>query len=149
MIEIKRTNSRDPQFLALNKLLDRELAIRDGKDHAFYTQYNAVEDIKYIVIAFIGEDAVGCGAIKFYEPGVMEIKRMYVPENHRRKGIAGRVLAELEKWALELGFSKCILETGRMQPEAIHLYQKHGYQEIPNYGQYEGVENSICFGKTL
>jgi GNAT superfamily N-acetyltransferase len=59
------------------------------------------------------------------------------------------VLAELETWAAELGCSKCVLETGGKQPEAIRLYEKSGYKRIPNYGQYVGVENSICFEKSL
>jgi len=50
---------------------------------------------------------------------------------------------------IELGFSRCILETGYNQPEAIALYKKCGYQITENYGQYIGVKNSICFEKIL
>ena len=67
----------------------------------------------------------------------------------RAKGLASLILGELENWALELGFEKCILETGRMQPEAIALYEKNGYYRTTNYGQYTGVENSLCFEKNL
>jgi putative acetyltransferase len=56
---------------------------------------------------------------------------------------------ELEAWAAELSYEKCVLETGKKQVEAIGLYQKNGYQKIPNYGQYIGVENSLCFEKKL
>jgi hypothetical protein len=59
------------------------------------------------------------------------------------------ILADLENWALELGFEKCILETGKMQPEAIALYGKNGYSKISNYGQYAVVENSLYFEKNL
>jgi len=55
----------------------------------------------------------------------------------------------LESWASELNFKYCVLETGKRQPEAIALYKKNGYQIIPNYGQYHGIENSICFQKTV
>jgi putative acetyltransferase len=79
----------------------------------------------------------------------MEVKRMFVKEEFRGKGIAGKVLSELEKWARELWFQKCILETGTRQIEAIALYKKSKYSIIPNYGQYEGVENSLCFEKKL
>jgi GNAT superfamily N-acetyltransferase len=68
---------------------------------------------------------------------------------HRGKRIGAVVLIELENWARELGFAACILETGQKQPEAIRLYQKSGYTKIPNYGQYEGVENSVCMRKAL
>jgi putative acetyltransferase len=59
------------------------------------------------------------------------------------------VLKALEDWAKELGYHKCILETGKRQPDAIALYQKNGYSIMPNYGQYQGVTNSVCFEKQL
>ena len=79
----------------------------------------------------------------------MEVKRMYVPLEKRGKGIASIVLQELEKWAKELGYQKCILETGIKQPEAISLYKKNNYAIIPNYGQYAGVKDSVCFEKKI
>jgi putative acetyltransferase len=59
------------------------------------------------------------------------------------------VLAELERWAHELGYAGCVLETGKKQPEAIALYQRSGYALTPNYGQYIGVDNSVCMQKAL
>jgi len=79
----------------------------------------------------------------------MEVKRMYVLPQHRGKGLATRILTGLESWAKELSYQKCILETGKRQPEAIALYTKNGYIVIPNYGQYKGIENSVCFEKVL
>jgi len=79
----------------------------------------------------------------------MEIKRMYVLPQSRRKGIASRIITELEHWAVELSCTTCILETGKKQPEAIELYKKNGYVVMPNYGQYAGVENSLCFRKQI
>lgn len=149
MITIIRTDSGNPDFIALVKLLDADLAIRDGREHAFYSQFNKIDKIKHVIVAYEKETLLGCGSIKEYGPGMMEIKRMYVMPEYRKKGIASRVLSELEKWAGELSYSKCILETGKFQPEAIALYKKNGYNLIPNYGQYAGVENSVCFEKRL
>lgn len=149
MTHLKRTDSEDPGFIALVKLLDADLAIRDGEEHAFYAQYNKIDKIKHVVLAYENGKPMGCGAIKEFEPGTMEVKRMYVLPEGRNKGIASRVLAELENWARELAYTRCILETGLKQPEAIGLYRKNGYQQIPNYGQYAGVENSVCFEKVL
>lgn len=146
---LKKTDAEDPDFRGLVRLLDIELARRDGDEHAFYAQFNKIDNIKHVVLAYLQDVPVGCGAIKAYSPGVMEVKRMYVAESHRGKGIAGQVLRDLEQWALALGAQKCILETGYQQPEAIALYKKSGYSIIPNYGQYAGVENSICFEKLL
>ncbi len=150
MIRLKRTDSTNTDFIALVKKLDADLAIRDGEDHSFYDQFNKIDTIKHVVVAYNeANNPVGCGAIKQYNEESMEVKRMFVPLANRGKGIAVIVLQELESWALELKNTKCILETGVKQPEAISLYKKSGYQIIENYGQYAGVENSVCFEKLL
>jgi GNAT superfamily N-acetyltransferase len=105
--------------------------------------------MKLIVVAYEDGIALGCGAMKMVDPNTMEIKRMYVIPASRGKGIAIKVLAALENWARELTYEKCILETGKRQPEAIKLYLKSGYNRIPNYGQYTDVENSLCFQKEI
>lgn len=149
MIKIHRTKADSKDFIALVKALDADLVIRDGEDHAFYSQFNKLDQIKYVVLAYDDGEPIGCGAIKEYEPSVMEIKRMFVLPEFRGIGVASKVLQELENWARELGFEKCILETGVKQPEAIGLYKKNGYQFIPNYGQYAGVKQSVCFEKPV
>ena len=149
MINIIRTNSDNPDFIELVKLLDADLAVRDGEDHPFYAQYNKIDKIKYVVMAYLNDKPVGCGAIKEYTPDTMEVKRMYTLPENRGKGIATKILIELENWTRELSYSKCILETGKKMPEAIALYKKKGYKLIPNYGQYTEVENSLCFEKEI
>jgi putative acetyltransferase len=149
MIKLIRTDSQNQDFATLVKALDLDLRIRDGEDHAFFAQYNKIDMIKYVVVAYENEMPVGCGAIKEYMSNVMEIKRMYVKEDKRGKGIASIILRELEKWCIELKYEKSILETGLAQPEAIRLYTKNNYQRIPNYGQYEHVQTSVCFEKNL
>jgi putative acetyltransferase len=149
MISTSRTNSNDPAFQELVKALDIELQIRDGEEHAFYAQLNKTDYIKHVIIAWENNEAVGCGALRAYTEDTMEVKRMFVPLQHRRKGIASVVLSELENWCRELGYQKCILETGRNQPEAIAMYQRNQYTIIPNFGKYAGVENSVCFEKDV
>lgn len=149
MIEVLRTNSGNQDFINLVKHLDADLAERDGMEHSFYAQFNKIDKIKHVVVAYENGKPMGCGAIKEYAPGIMEVKRMYTPPESRGKGVASKVLAELETWAAEMSYEKCILETGKKQPEAIGLYQKNGYTLIPNYGQYAEVENSVCFEKVL
>jgi putative acetyltransferase len=149
MISIKRTNCENRDFIELVKLLDADLAIRDGDAHEFYDQFNKIDNIRYVIVAYENNKPAGCGAIKEYKPDSMEIKRMYVKTENRKKGIASKILAELEIWASELNYSRCILETGKGQPEAIELYKKNGYTLIPNYGQYAGVDNSLCFEKRI
>ncbi len=149
MIKLLRTDSSHSDFVALVRELDRDLAIRDGEDHAFYAQFNKIDAIKHVVVAYIDGNPVGCGAIKAYSEGVTEVKRMFTNPDLRAKGIASSVLKELEKWAIELGYTSCILETGVKQPEAIALYTKNDYRRIQNYGQYENVADSVCFEKLL
>jgi GNAT superfamily N-acetyltransferase len=149
MIRITRTDSSNRDFIELVKHLDADLAERDGEDHSFYAQFNKIDKIKHVVVAYDDGKPVSCGAIKEYAHDTMEVKRMYTLPESRGKGIASKVLTELETWAAELSYQKCILETGKKQPEAIRLYTKNGYKIIPNYGQYVEVENSVCFEKEL
>ena len=150
MIILKRTDASDRDFIELVRLLDADLAIRDGDEHAFYDQFNKIDSIKHTLVAYDNDKPVGCGAIKLFAEGTIEVKRMYVTEGSRGKGIAKQILSALEVWCIELGIKKCILETGnKNQPEAVALYHKQGYEVIENYGQYAGVEGSICFGKEL
>ncbi len=149
MALLVRTDSTNPDFVELVKHLDADLAERDGADHAFYAQFNKIDRIKHAVVAYENEKAIACGAIKEYDSDSMEVKRMYTLPSHRGKGLATQVLTELEHWAAELSYQRCLLETGKKQPEAIELYKKSGYKQIPNYGQYTGVENSVCFEKRL
>jgi len=149
MASLVRSDSSHPDFRALVHLLDQDLAIRDGADHGFYAQFNKIDAIQHCVIAYDAEQPVGCGAIKAFGTDAMEVKRMYVSPASRGKSFAFQILTELEVWAKELGMSKTVLETGQKQPEAIALYFKAGYLRTPNYGQYIGIENSLCFEKIL
>lgn len=144
-----RTTSENTDFQMLVQLLDQYLAIRDGADHSFYAQFNKIDTINHVVVAHRAGEPVGCGAMKPFTNERMEIKRMFVQPTHRGQGVAQAVLAELERWARELHYEGFVLETGKRQQEAIRLYQKSGYAVIPNYGQYVGVENSVCMEKEI
>ena len=148
-MEIKRTDSTDPDFISLVSLLDADLADRDGVENAFYSQFNKIDMIRHAIVVYTNDEPAACGAMKAFEQDSMEIKRMYTSPVHRGKGLAKSVLAALEIWAKELGYRSCVLETGKRQPEAIALYTSQGYSVVENYGQYAGVENSVCFRKDL
>jgi GNAT superfamily N-acetyltransferase len=149
MIHLNRTDSDNTDFQSLVRLLDADLAIRDGDDHAFYAQYNKTNTLKQVLVLYEDTNAIACGAIRPLDEKKMEVKRMFVLPEFRNKGLASMVLSALENWAKELGYQNCVLETGKKQPEAIALYEKAGYRRIPNYGQYAGIENSVCFEKKL
>jgi hypothetical protein len=76
MIRLLRTDSSNPDFQSLVQLLDAELRQRDGEEHAFFAQFNKIDQIRQVVVAYDGEIAVGCGAVKPYDAGTMDVKRM-------------------------------------------------------------------------
>ena len=148
-ITIQRTTSDHNDFKELAKALEQELRIRDGDDHLFYADLNKIDSLPNAIIAYSDGLPVGCGALRIYDQSSVEFKRMYVDPSNRRQSIATLILAELEKWSIELGYTKCLLETGLNQPEAIELYKKNYYSVIPNFGKYTVSKNSICFEKNL
>ena len=149
MISLKRTTSDNKDFEKLVVQLDAYLRVLDGEDHAFYAQFNKSSLLKNSLICYENGIAIGIGAYKEYDSETVEIKRMFTLPEYRGKGVAKTILSELEKWAKEEKYSVSILETGFMQKDAIHLYKKVGYEVIENFGQYIGVENSICMKKTI
>jgi putative acetyltransferase len=148
-LQFTKTNSSNPDYQALIKLLDTYLLEKDGDEHEFFAQFNQSDNIKNIIVVYVNDIAVACGAIKEYSSDTMEVKRMYVQPEVRGKGIASMILNELETWAKDLGYAETILETNRSMQNAIDLYLKNGYKIIENYGQYIGVANSVCMGKRI
>jgi GNAT superfamily N-acetyltransferase len=148
-MKIIRTDAKNPDFIRLISELDAYLKVTDGEDHEFYNQFNGLDNIKNVVIAYKDKQAIGCGAFKKFDNETIEIKRMYVKFAHRGSGTAQAILNSLELWASEKDFKKCILETGDRQIEAIKFYKKAGYIRIPNYGQYAQMDNSNCFEKLV
>jgi GNAT superfamily N-acetyltransferase len=148
-MKLVRTNSENPDFINLVKDLDAYLKVIDGDEHAFYKQYNNIDVLKHTVVAYLNEKPVGCGAFKKFDKGSVEIKRMFTDTSVRGKGIATKILSELEIWASELNYKSCILETGIRQVEAVNFYKKNQYTIVPNYGQYINISNSLCFKKML
>jgi GNAT superfamily N-acetyltransferase len=131
MITTKRTNSDDRDFIELVKYLDAELPERWSDEHPFYAQFNKIDKIKYVVVAYEYDKAVGCGAIKEYNPDTVEVKRMYTAPSNRGKGIATTILMELEKWATELSSEmhirnreKTIRSRCPLQKERVQTYSQ-------------------------
>ena len=146
---LKRSSNSEPDFKSLISQLDKYLSIVNGEQDAFYAPNNVLDPLDTAVIAYYDGKPVGCGCFKKFNHESVEIKRMYVAPEIRGKGIASAVLNELEKWAKEKGFTQTVLETGKKLDDANALYYKQGYQIIENYGQYAGIENSVCMKKAL
>ena len=147
-MKIIRTDYLNPAFQELVAELNTDLANRDGKDHPL-SQFNEIIHLKHVVVVYLKNKAVGCGAITKYDLVATEIKRMYVTPAHRGHQLGENILSELENWTKELGLSKCILFMGINQPEAMKLYLKNNFSIIENYGKLKDIPDSICLAKTL
>lgn len=149
MIKVIRTDSNNEDFINLVKELDAYLKTTDGDEHEFYNQFNGIDVLNHVVVAYEDNTPVGCGAFKEFNPSSVEIKRMFTLPSFRGKGIAATVLNALEIWAKKLNYSSCVLETGIRQKEAVQFYKKNNYHIISNYGQYVDMDNSLCFEKEI
>lgn len=148
-IQYLRTTGENPDFRKMVNALDKDLYLRNGDTQAQYEQYNKIDKIKHAIVIYLAGEPVGCGCFKHFDSEAIELKRMFVKPELRGKKLAARLLQELEQWALEVGFSSAVLETGIRQVEAQGLYHKSGYIRTENYGQYLGMEDSICYRKEL
>ncbi len=148
-IELFRTTSENTDFRKMVNALDVDLYERNGDVQSQYEQYNQVDKIRHAIVIYFEGKAVGCGCFKLFDERTVEMKRMFVLAELRGRQIAAQMLQELENWAMEEGNTIAVLETGLRQIEAQRLYAKAGYFRIENYGQYVGMDDSICYRKEL
>ena len=150
MVVTKRTTSIDSDFKSLVVDLDKEFWVRYPDTQQNFEPYNKIDLTARVVVAYLHHKAVGCGCFRpLAEAGTLEIKRLYVVPESRGNGIAKIILRELEQWGREEGFTHSKLETGIKQPEAIAVYKKEDYIQIPNYPPYVDIAESICMAKRL
>lgn len=126
-----------------------EMSERYGAPPSPFSPAEAAAPRTAFLIAWLGGQPVGCGALRPFEEHIAEIKRMYVTPAGRRRGIARRILVELERQARGFGYRTIRLETGIRQPEAQRLYESLGYQRIGAFGPYVDNPTSVCYGKGL
>jgi GNAT superfamily N-acetyltransferase len=100
-------------------------------------------------VGYLGSRPVATGGIRRLAEGVVEIKRMFVIEQCRGRGLARVVLGRLEDAARELAATRIVLETGLRQPEAMALYESAGYERIPGFGHYACQPMSVSYAKSL
>jgi len=148
-LKVKRTGGDDNDFKILIQQLDNELWTIMNEVQATYDKFNKVPDNKTVVVVYENDKAIGCGCFKRFSNDTVEIKRMFVVPEARRKSVAQKILIELELWAKELKFTNAVLETGKRMTHATSFYIKNGYSITDNYGQYIGLEESVCMKKEL
>lgn len=126
-----------------------ELSERYGTPPSPFLPSEAAAARTAFLVARLGGQPVGCGAIRRIDNHTAEVKRMYVAPAGRRKGIARRIMAELESRAIDFGYRVIRLETGIHQPDAQRLYESCGYRRIAAFGHYVGNSTSVCYEKVL
>ena len=140
-----------PAAAALLAELDADLAERYGDSddpvHAEAAQFLPPEGL-FLVVSVDGEP-LACGGYRRYDESTAELKRMYVRPAGRRRGLARRLIAELEAAATRAGYTQMWLETGVPQHEAMQLYTAAGYEPIAKFGQYAWAPDQRCYGKSL
>lgn len=140
----------DPAGADLRLRQRKELDERYGTDDHEPGPPPSGNDIAIFLVALDTDgNAVGCGALRQLDAVSAEIKRMYVPPEHRGSGVAKAILRALEQEAAERGWLTIRLETGTEQPDAQRFYEREGYQEIPLFGQYVGSTLSVCYERHL
>ena len=151
-VDVRREDITSAVAAGLIAALNAELSERypeEGANHFRLDAAEVAEGRGAFVVACIGGEPGGCGAIRRIDAGTGEIKRMYVAPSLRGRGIGVHLLATLEAEARRLGLSRIVLESGTRQPEALGLYRRAGYVEIPAFGEYVGSPLSVCMEKRL
>ncbi|MEP7066494.1 MAG: GNAT family N-acetyltransferase [Gemmatimonadota bacterium] len=151
-LEISRVDPREPDAAALIRAMTEEVTAI--YDHTIDGAGNfKPEDVLVpgsgFLVGRVENEAVACGGYRPLEPGIAEIKRMYVLPEHRGRGYSKAMLVTLERMAKESGYEAVRLETRHLQTAAIALYEGLGYARIANYGRYEGKQNCLCYEKVL
>ena len=147
VLKLIETDSNDTHFQTLIDVLDEELNDRYGRPFGFKNDLNEIPFCETVILVKKDSEFVACGCFKEYDKLSVELKRVFVKKKFRGQGISKVLVNKLEDWAVSLGYSRFVLETGVNQPEAISLYKKLRYQVIKNFPPYVGHELSICMEK--
>ena len=148
-MKIILTDSTNEDYVSLTEQLDGELESIYGEMQKKYHPLNQSQSLNQVVLIYMRNRAVACGAYKELTEESAELKRIFVLPDVRGRGISKRIVQELEADAQKSGYREIYLETGSKQQTAVSLYQSCGYELTENYGPYVGDTNSICMKKTI
>ena len=149
-MEIRRVEWDDAASVMLRAAQRAEIAIRYGTPDSEPGPEPGAHDITAFFVAFGAEgEPLACGGVRRLNDDEAEIKRMYARPEARGSGAATFIVRRLEEYGRDSGWRRLLLETGTEQPDAVRFYTREGYARIPNFGYYEGLDQSLCFGKDL
>jgi len=140
----------DPVAQHLIERVQQEYVVRyGGRDEAVVDPAEFAPPLGLFLVAEVDGEPAACGGWRAHAADVAELKRMYVEPAFRRRGIAGLLLAELERTAAAAGHRHLLLNSGARQPEALALYARTGYVPVAGYGVYADAPDAVFLGKDL
>ena len=149
-MEINQVSINSDKAQHLIALLDTELGLSYAPEHRFTVNFDSFEEMGGVfLVATLDDEPVACGALRPIDQRTTELKRMFVVQSHRGRGLAIQILLELEKVAKTKRFNRILLETGDHQHAAMKLYETNGYQRIAPFGDYTTSPHSICYAKEI
>ncbi len=148
-MEIRFVTADSADFRMLAALLDAYYFTLVGDIQLQYAEPNRPENMNRLLVAYEGETPIACGAWKAVDGEIAEIKRIYVKEAYRRRGVAGAVIRALEESVAQSGRHQLILETAVDTTGSQALYLSLGYQLRDYYGSPAGADNCMCFHKEI
>ena len=151
MMRLIYTDGSNADFIQLCHELDDFLneLVGGEENRSQYIPYNQLNDIRDVLVAYEQDIPVGCASFKRYDANCAEVKRVFVRQQYRGRGIAKQLMARLEDVAKNKGYTTLVLESGEPLAAAMKLYRAIGYQVIANYGPYRDMPESICMEKKL
>jgi GNAT superfamily N-acetyltransferase len=140
----------DPVARTLVGRVQQEYVARyGGPDEAAVDPGEFTPPTGLFLVAEVGGVPAGCGAWRVHEPGVVEVKRVYVEPAFRRRGLASVLMAALERTAAAAGHRAAVLNSGDRQPEALALYAGLGWLPGSGYGVYADAPGAVFLRKDL
>lgn len=115
-----------------------------GDDKKYYTRYSESENIEAVWVMVEDDISAGCIAYRKKEEGIGEVKRLFLEERYRGRGIAGELLKTVENYAKEQGCRKLFLDTRITLEPAVSLYRAFGFEVVFQQGLYVQMEKNIA-----
>ena len=146
-MEVIITDERDERFIELSDKLNQEYYDIHGEMVLKYNDYNELNVPHLVLLVLNWDKLIACVAYRKFNDNSIEIKRLFVSKRHRKKGIAHKIVKQIEKIAIDYGFKYSYIVTGINNTAAINLYVKMDYKVIDNFGMFEDDEDCLCMKK--
>ena len=149
-ISIRPADPRTPPIQKMiSDLDDYHAALYPPESNHLEPMDKLISPEYFFIAACKDNEVLGIASFRRVSGMYVEIKRLYVPHQNRGMGLAIKLMVDLEKKAIQEGFSEARLETGLHQNEALSLYQKLGYEKTGPFGSYQEDPLSVFMRKKL